>query len=406
MKNTILFFTVLLMGYLAEAQELQTYIKTAISNNPDIKASVLGYEIAREKTNEASTLANTQFGAGYFVSEPETRTGPQRFKLSVSQMLPWFGTITARENYSSALAEQAYVDLTIAKRKLILSVAQSYYELFATKAKKEVVLDQLQLLEQYLQIALTGVEVGKTSAVKVLQLQIRQNELKQEAEIYQQKFKGLQRSFNALLNVDINTIVEVPDALGIPKASEEIQTDSLALHPEILKYDALYYAVTQSELLNQKSSGPNIGLGLDYVNVAENPDMDMAENGKDVLMPMLTLSIPIFNKSIGSKTKQNKLQQQLILEEKVAKVNQLQSLLSMAVQNRASARISYETQLKNLVQAKNAEEILIKNYETESINFNDLLDILELELSIEIQKIEAEKNYFMQSASINYITNQ
>lgn len=267
-------------------------------------------------------------------------------------------------------------------------------------------MDQLQLLEQYLQIALTGVEVGKTSAVKVLQLQIRQNELKQEAEIYQQKFKGLQRSFNALLNVDINTIVEVPDALGIPKASEEIQTDRLALHPEILKYDALYYAVTQSELLNQKSSGPNIGLGLDYVNVAENPDMDMAENGKDVLMPMLTLSIPIFNKSIGSKTKQNKLQQQLILEEKVAKVNQLQSLLSMAVQNRASARISYETQLKNLVQAKNAEEILIKNYETESINFNDLLDILELELSIEIQKIEAEKNYFMQSASINYITNQ
>lgn len=406
MKNTILFFTLFCMGYLSHSQDLQSYIATAISNNPNIKASALGYEIAREKSNEAPTLANTQFGAGYFVSEPETRTGPQRFKLSVSQMLPWFGTITARENYSNALADQAYVDLTIAKRKLILKLAQSYYELYAVAAKKKVVLKQLQLLEQYLQIALTGVEVGNTSAVKVLQLQIRQNELKQKAQIYQRKFDGLQHSFNALLNVELNTKVEVPQALGVPKATKQVKEDSLTLHPELLKYDALYQTVIQSELLNQKSSGPSIGLGLDYISVAENPDMDMAENGKDVLMPMLSLSIPIFNKSINSKTRQNKLQQQLIREEKVAKVNQLESLLNLAIQNRASARISYNTQLKNLIQAKDAEEILIKNYETDSINFNDLLDILALELSIEIQKIEAEKNYYFHSASINYITHQ
>ena len=54
----------------------------------------------------------------------------------------------------------------------------------------------------------------------------------------------------------------------------EINTENLALHPELLKYDKLYQSVEQSELLNQKESSPMIGFGLDYINVEERPDMD------------------------------------------------------------------------------------------------------------------------------------
>jgi cobalt-zinc-cadmium efflux system outer membrane protein len=86
------------------AQELQTFILEALTNNPEIKKFELQYRIASEKVNEVNTLPNTEFGLGYFVSEPETRTGAQRFKLSVKQMMPWFGNIAARENYVSSLA--------------------------------------------------------------------------------------------------------------------------------------------------------------------------------------------------------------------------------------------------------------------------------------------------------------
>ena len=86
------------------SQELQTLISDALTNNPEIKKFELQYRIASEKVNEVNTLPNTQFGVGYFVSEPETRTGAQRFKVSVKQMLPWFGNIAARENYVSSLA--------------------------------------------------------------------------------------------------------------------------------------------------------------------------------------------------------------------------------------------------------------------------------------------------------------
>ena len=78
------------------AQELSTYLEQAVANNPEIKAYELRYNLAQEKSAEVNTFPDTEFAAGYFVSTPETRTGAQRARFSVKQMLPWFGTVDAR----------------------------------------------------------------------------------------------------------------------------------------------------------------------------------------------------------------------------------------------------------------------------------------------------------------------
>ena len=85
--------------------------------------------------------------------------------------------------------------------------------------------------------------------------------------------------------------------------------------------------------------------------------------------------------------------------------NTLETFLDKAIHERIAARISYKTQTKNLKQAKNAEEILIKNYETGTIDFNDVLDIQELQLKFEMNQIESIKSYFVQTTIINYLTN-
>jgi outer membrane protein TolC len=122
-------------------------------------------------------------------------------------------------------------------------------------------------------------------------------------------------------------------------------------------------------------------------------------------MPMVSVSIPIFNKKYKSQTKQNELQQQVILAQKQERLNTLETLLDKAVNNRISSRISYKTQTKNLEQAKNAETILVKSYETGTIDFNDVLDIQELQLKFQINQIESIKNYYVQTSIINYLTN-
>ena len=86
-------------------------------------------------------------------------------------------------------------------------------------------------------------------------------------------------------------------------------------------------------------------------------------------------------------------------------MNKLETLLRKAQYNRSATRIKFNVQTDNLKQANNAEEILIKNYETGKINFNDVLDVQELQLKFQINLIESIKGYYIKSALINYLIN-
>ncbi|MBC7000184.1 TolC family protein [Cytophaga sp. FL35] len=403
--NALLILSIGLISIGGQAQQLQSYIQEAERNNPEIQAYELRYNIAEEKINEVNTLPNTTVSAGYFVSEPETRTGAQRARFSISQMLPWFGTITARENYAGSMAETEFVEIAIAKRKLALSVAQSYYQLYSIRAKQDVLDENIKLLQTYERLALTSVEVGKASAVDVLRLQIRQNELQQQKEVLQEDYLAEQASFNNLLNRKESIAVEVVPEMTIPTEDPIYSEEGLALNPELLKYDRLYESIEQSELLNQKESAPNIGFGLDYVPVSERPDMTFSDNGKDIVMPMVSLSIPIFNNRYSSISKQNELKQLEIESQKNDRLNTLETAFAKATSQHNQARIKFSTQQKNLKQAKDAEEILIKNYETSTIDFNDVLDIQELQLKFQVNQIESVQLYYVQSAIINYLIN-
>ena len=267
-----------------------------------------------------------------------------------------------------------------------------------------VLAENIKLLETYETLALTSVEVGKASAVDVLRLQMRQNEMQQLRDVLQQQFLSEQTSLNNLLNRDDAVSIQVVDELLIPSEDVEINSSPLALHPELSKYDKLFKSVEQSELLNQKESSPMIGFGLDYIAVSERTDMDLLDNGKDIIMPMVSVSIPIFNKKYTSVSKQNELQQQEINYQKQERLNTLETLLDRAIKDRISARISNETATNNLKQAKDAENILIKSYETGTIDFKDVLDIQELQLKFQMNQIDAIKAYYVQTTIINYLT--
>jgi cobalt-zinc-cadmium efflux system outer membrane protein len=399
----ILFLVSLFFALSVQSQELETLINEALANNPEIQKFDFQYQIASEKVNEVNNIPNTEFNFGVMAIAPEMDMPMERFRVSVMQMLPWFGTITARENYATSMADAQYVEVSIAKRKLALSVSQFYYQLFEISGKQKVLDKNITLLKTYEQLALTSVEVGKASAVDVLRLQIRQNELQQEREVLIQQYKGIQAALNSLMNRDYDVEVSIISSMKIPKEDSFFSYDSLSVNPELLKYDKLYQSVEQSELLNQKEGGPMIGFGVEYINQDDSPMI--TSSYKDMVMPMLSVSIPIFNKKYKSQTKQNELRKQEIQSQKDERLNMLKAELSKAISQRNQSRIKFETQEKSLKQAEDAEEILIKSYETGTIDFKDVLNIQELQLKFQINQVESVKNYYVQSTIINYLTN-
>ncbi len=385
-----------------KAQTLQTYINEGLENSPRLQAYELKCQIALEQVDEARWVPNTEIAAGYFASEPETRTGAQRARFSARQMLPWFGTIGKRKGYARARAEAERVEYTVEQRKLALEISRSYYRLYGLQARKRVLGEQLRLLETYEELALKALEVDKAGAVDVLKLQIRRNELNQQQEVLSEQYRAEQTRFNGLLNRDPELPVQVVSEVDIPE-QDPVDASALVVNPELLRFEALYESVIQAEQLNRKQAAPMLGLGLDYLPVEERPGLTFSDNGKDIVMPMVSLSIPLFNRQYASRSRQNELRRQELAYRKEERLNALQSVLAEAEAGRNQARIAFRTQEKNREQVQNALEIQTRTYETGTIDFNELLELQDMDLRIRNQQLQAVQLYYEQSALINYL---
>jgi len=403
MKKTIFYLITLLLSTALQAQSLEHYLSLALSNNPQLQALNMRYEIAEEKINQAAAVPKATFGAGYFASEPETRTGPQRFKLSVSQMLPWFGTLKARQDYARSLVETEGLDRLIVERQLALSLAQSYYRLYGYQQKMHIVEAAIELFKSYEALALKAVENGSASVVNVLQLQIEQNKLSEEFLKIQELEKAEEVAFANLLSDDSFEGIQFSEMLEIPLEDLMHEQSRLAVNPEILKYDRLFAAVQQSEIVNQKEAQPSLGLGLDYIAVQQRSDVLLNENGKDILMPMLKLSVPLFKSKHSSVAQQLELRQRELNYEKNHRLNLLENKLAQAIALQNQAQISFKSQDANSAQTQKMKEVVLSNFESDRQKLTEVIAMEQLYLQFEFKKIEAVVQFYSQTALINYL---
>ncbi|AXT52524.1 TolC family protein [Aquimarina sp. BL5] len=401
-KESLLFFF-LLSFLFSNGQTLQEYIKEAKENNPELKAFQNGLDASIEKVNEAGSLPNTKIGTGYFISEPETRTGAQKARFSAQQDIPWFGTIKARKETASTESDVHKNELEIAKRKITLQVEQTYYKLYELKASQNVLDEQDKLLDTYIEIALKEVENNRASTVDVLKLNIAKNNLENQKEILKGEILTTETALNQLLHRDGFDPLVVPDNLFIPEEEPTMMLNDITYHPELITYDYLNELLEKKENVNAKEALPSIGLGLDYVIVQERPNINFSDNGKDIIMPMVSLSVPLFSKKHKSRSKQYEFQKEEVFQKREASQNNLENLMEEAINNRITARINYDTQQKNIEQAKQAEKILLSQYQTAQLNFEEILDIQQMLLAFENRKIQAIANYFLQTAVLNYL---
>ncbi|MEW7290678.1 TolC family protein [Aquimarina sp. 2304DJ70-9] len=403
-ENMILLFFMLFFLQ-SNGQTLQNYIDEAEQNNPSLKALKYNYEATLEKVNEAGSLPNTNIGAGYFISEPETRTGAQKVRFSASQPLPWFGTLKAKKGKETSVSEVFKNDIEILRAKVALDVKKRYYELYALKAKKKILEEQKKLLENYKEISISEVANNKASTVDVLKINIAQNQLDNRIEILKGSILNTETSFNKILDRDGFDDLVVPQNLFIPEEEPTLSIDDVTYHPEVLKYDVLSEMSVAQQKVNDKERLPGMSVGLDYVVVEERPNLDFSDNGKDIVMPMVSFSIPLFSKKFKSRHKQFELQQESYAQKRESEQNRLEEILEKAINNRITARINYTTHIKNIAQTKQAENVALSVYQTGRLDFNELLEIQNMTLTFEIEKIESIKDYFMQTAIINYLSN-
>jgi cobalt-zinc-cadmium efflux system outer membrane protein len=403
MKYLISLFFSAVLGCI-QAQSLDAYLVMAAENNPGLKAKYTEFEASLEKVAQVNALPDPTLSFGYFVSSVETRVGPQLAKFGLSQMFPWFGTLSAKGDVASFLAEAKYQEFINTRNELFLRVKSSWHPLFEVNRKIVLQNEYYELLESFKVLALSGVKGGQGSMVDVIRVDIQMEQTAVDIKLLEDQKIPLQVQFNKLLNREETQPIVVSETISIQSIESYYRKDSLLVnHPMLEAFDLKLKSSKAHEALAKKQGLPAFGVGIDYVVVGKT-NMTVPDNGKDVLMPMVSMSLPIFRGKYNAAIKEAQLNQTAIFYSKEEFRNGLTSSYEMAWFELNKAKQLLELYSRQQEKTNQAITLLTVAYSNSGKDFEEILRMQQELVKYQIAESTAIKDYYIALAKIDYIT--
>ncbi|MFO7574288.1 MAG: TolC family protein [Bacteroidales bacterium] len=408
MKQYIaILMAMLLYSTIGFAQTLEDYYKIAAENNPGLQAMYKEYEAALQKVPQVSTLPDPTFSFGYFISPVETRVGPQQAKFSLTQMFPWFGTLKAQGDVAALMAEAKFQGFIDARNKLYYQVSAAFYPLYELHEWTSIEQENISLLESYKTIATKKFENGNGTMVDVLRVDIMLKDAQTNLNILRDKEKPYLTVFNRLLNRPENEKVVISDSLETEYLADDFRKDSLLANNPVLNAVDLKILASEAGVLAAHKQGlPKLGIGLDYVMVGERNDMVIPDNGKDILMPMVSVSIPIFRGKYNASVKESQLLQESYNIQKQEVTNRLISEYEMVwfeINQQLQLLSLYDQQMQTSQQSLN---LLFTSYGNSGKEFAEVLRMQQQLLKYQKMSATALTQYHIAVEKINYLTSK
>ena len=409
MKRYIQIITIFLLGSLSisiSAQNLEESLKIAAENNPLLKAKYAEFEAALQKVAQVKGLPDPTFSFGYFVSPVETRVGPQQAKIGLTQMFPWFGTLKSAGNVYSLKAEAKYQEFVNAKNELFMQVKSAWYPIYEVNQKIVLQRENKAILSSYKQLATTKIKNGQSSMVDVIRVDIMVENTDTEIKLLEEQIKPLVVQFNKLLNREESTTFQVDETIELIEIPINYRKDSLFVnHPLLKALDLKMQSAQEAEKLSKKQGLPKLGVGLDYVFVGQGNNT-FSDNGKDVFMPMVSLSIPIYREKYKAATKEEQFNQEAIANYKINIENTLTSNYEATWYELEKSRQLIELYDTQIVKTKQAIRLLETAYSNSGKDFEEVLRMQQELLKYQIATATETKSFYMALAKLDYLTSK
>lgn len=385
---------------------LDGYLLEAARNNPGVKARFNEYLAALEKVPQVGSLPDPQISFSYFIQPVETRVGPQKAKISATQMFPWFGTLGTKEDAATEIAKVKYEEFREAESKLFFNIKANWYNLYFTKKAIDITKENLDILSVFRKLSVIKVEAGLASTVDVLRVEMEISDLENQLAMLKDKYFAQQAGFNNLLNVDEYSDVMIPDSIVAtnPEENREAILDSIRNgNHSILRLNHLENSFKDDEQVAQKTGSPSVMLGVDYMitGKSSNPMTDASESGKDgIVFPMVGITIPIYRKKYNAMVKEARLMQESSKNKRADKVNMLESVYEIVNKDYRDATRRIPLFRLQTDRAAKALRILLADYETNGKNFEE---VLRVERQLLKYKLELEKARTDNETALAYI---
>lgn len=360
-------------------ESLDNYLIIAAENNPGLKAKFNDYMAAMEKVPQVGALPDPTFAFGYFIKPIETRLGPQRASFGLNQAFPWFGSLAAKRDVASNLANAKYEIFENSKSNLFFEVKTMYYNYYFTEKAILITRENIEILRIFKNLSLVKIENGNASIVDELRVELELNDLENKLALFIDTKNAFQISFNNLLNREKYAIIDVPGTLPINNLPYEKVTllDSIyASNHEIKSIDHKLNAFLNQEIAAKKQGGPSFNIGFNYIIIGKDPNSNAIDNGKDAfLFPSIGISIPIYRKKYKGLIKEAQYLQEVEIASKQNAKNTLSSVFERTYKDFNDGQRRIELNKRQSGIAKQVLDVLITSYSTNSKDFEEVLRI-------------------------------
>ena len=402
--NHIIVLGLLISSLASAQQDLDNYLQTAAENNPGLKAKFNHYLAALEVAPQVKALPDPNIAFAYFISPVETRVGPQQFRISASQLFPWFGTLKAKENAATQSAKASYEIFLEAKSKLFNEVRSTYFNIYINRRAIEITRENLTILGTFQKLANIKVETGKVSAVDEYRIQMEKGDLENQLAILLDKLNFHLVMFNNFLNVDSNREVHTPailwtDDIGLDK--KEVWDSIHAKNHQLLTLSLQQEAFDYRKELAEKQGKPNFSVGVDYTVIGQGSNNLTGTDA--IVFPMVGISIPLYRNKYRAMVNEVVFLQEAKGFEKTDQENFLETIMENGWNDYLDSNRRIDLYTSQLELAEQSLRLLETEYATSNTNFEEILRMerKQLQYGLELERARGDKQAAI--SFINYL---
>ena len=399
MKNKILYF--LCIGLFAcygsahatgidnKEDSLAVYIAEAIRNNPGLRSEYQAYQAQMANAQGAGVLSDPQLSVGL---------GKQRTTITIMQMFPWFGTLKAGREQMEYKAQEAYQKFREKSLSLAFDVEKQWYSILATQEKVKAVKQKRALLNDIKKVAIylyKNYTAGRNTKMSdQLRLDAEEERLKEQTESLETQLTLQKQQFNITLHRQPDIALSLPDSIPLRQMPTFNWTEIERNNPKLAQYSAIQKAFKSQEEQARAKGMPMIGVGLQYMlNGKVDMPMEPNMNGKDMVMPMVSVTIPIYRKKITSAIRSAQLMERSAAYNYQSQLDALQSTY-LSIEQRADdikRKLKlYESEVSLL---NRTLELMQKEYATGAASLTDILQTTRESIDYDLLKAEANAQY-------------
>ena len=433
------------------------YLEIAAKNNPAVQQKFTEYQASLQKIPQAGSLSDPELSLGVFLKPMELVTGNQVADIRLMQMFPWFGVLRNAKDEMSLMANAKYELFRDVKLQVFYDVRSTWYELY--KIRKDISISEknieiLNIIERLalarfktaqsgsagttssttsmpsgssgmqtmgsgqvnsgssasnqpaasMQTASMGSSSGSSGLVDLYRIQIEAGELENNIALLKNQEQSIIARFNSYLNRPPVAPVFTSEALAADSLGiflTAIPDSILAMNPMLSMLEFEHQSVDARKKMVTAMGYPMVGLGLNYSLISKNAMSTSSMNGKDMVMPMVTFTLPVYRKKYHAMINEADLLKTAASENYQATVNSLQTEYYQAVQlyKDEQRRVKlYENQYQL---ASKSLDLILKSFSTSSSGLTDVLRARQQTFDYELKQIEAVADFNTSVAWLN-----